>query len=273
MNDLPTPSVPAEPRRRSASPAPLALGVAALMVALIALGLAVLGTGDGSSNGTAAPTVASSSNDGADLYRGPDDLPALIALVEQSVVDVVCGDGGGTGFAMDLPLSDPSGSYRSVIVTNHHVIEECADGSQPVEVAHGADLADAGRVRIVGTDAENDLALLEIEADVPPIKEAATFAERGWWSMVVGNPYDADIDRVLYDYVSIGHVGYVLDQTWNYTSATINKGNSGGPLVNARGELIGVTSFASASTEEGVWNIAIDSDVLCETLTACTGRN
>ena len=87
--------------------------------------------------------------------------------------------------------------------------------------------------------------------------------------MTIGHPYDDIFDAVLYDYVTVGHIGYVHEETVNYTSAVINPGNSGGPLVNARGELIGITSMAQASTESGVWNYAIDSDVLCESLLEC----
>jgi len=249
-----------------------ALGVAVLALAVAGAGMwiAVVRDGDAATaTGSTAPAPSAESSD-SDLFDGPADLAALIDEVGKSVVDIGCGDGGGTGFSGDIELNNPSGPGRSVIVTNHHVIEKCIDGTLPITVLTGPDRTPAATVVLVGSDADNDLALIEIDATVPPLKGAPTFAAPGWWSMVVGNPYDADIDEVLYGYVSIGHIGYVLDEQWNYTSATINKGNSGGPLVNARGELIGITTYASASTEDGVWNIAVDSDLLCAKLLNCS---
>lgn len=248
-----------------------ALGVAVLALAVAGAGMwiAVVRDGDGADT-TGAPGAATSVDSSRnELFDGPADLPAVIADVTKSIVDVACGDGGGTGFAMDIDLEDASGPFRTVIVTNHHVIDECLGGAAPLAIFVGENLVEAGDARIRSTDEDNDLALVEIDLEVPPIKVADTFAEPGWWSMVIGNPYDPDFEEILYNFVSIGHIGHVLDETWNYTTATINKGNSGGPLVNARGELIGITTYASASTEEGVWNIAVDSAALCKSLVDC----
>jgi hypothetical protein len=82
-------------------------------------------------------------------------------------------------------------------------------------------------------------------------------------------PTTRHLDEVLDRYVSIGYIGSVLDGYFNYTSATLNRGNSGGPLVNSRGELIGINTFATSGLDNGVWNIAVDSDILCEKLYNC----
>ena len=113
--------------------------------------------------------------------------------------------------------------------------------------------------------------LLEIDEALPRLANAENFAKRGWWTMAIGNPVDTDFDEyeVLYNSTTFGNISFVLDELWNYTSATINGGNSGGPLVNSRGELIGINSIAGASTEGGVWNIAVDSDALCEQIYDC----
>jgi putative serine protease PepD len=257
---------------RSGNLATVALGIAVLALAVAGAGTWVAVARDGNGTGATSPAAATSTGDSVrnDLFDGPVDLTAVIDEVRTSVVAIECGDGGGTGFAMDVSLRDPDGPFKTVIITNHHVIDECIDGASPLAVFGGPEFDAAGLVEIAGSDEDNDLALIEIDLVIPAIKESKTFAARGWWAMTIGHPYDDIFEAVLYDYVTIGHIGYVHEETVNYTSAIINPGNSGGPLVNARGELIGITSMSQASTEAGVWNYAIDSDVLCETLLDCS---
>ena len=204
------------------------------------------------------------------LFEAPDDLDALIKKVGASVVDIYCesGDGsGGTGFAYDdEPVTD---GYSTTLVTNHHVIESCWDSGTEVVVYIGEEYETEVKGIIAGVDEENDLALIEIKEKLPLIYSAQDFAEPGWWSMAIGNPEDEEIEEVLDRYVSIGYIGFVLDGYYNYTSATLNRGNSGGPLVNSRGELIGINTFATSGLDYGVWNIAVDSDILCEKLYNC----
>ena len=208
--------------------------------------------------------------DETSLFAAPDDLDALIKKVGESVVDIYCesGDGsGGTGFAHD---DEPvTAGYLTTLVTNHHVIESCWDSETEVVVYIGDEYETEVKGIIVGVDEENDLALIEIKEKLPLILSAEDFAKPGWWSMAIGNPVDEDLDEVLDRYVSIGYIGSVLDGYFNYTSATLNRGNSGGPLVNSRGELIGINTFATSGLDNGVWNIAVDSDILCEKLYKC----
>ena len=208
--------------------------------------------------------------DETSLFAAPDDLDALIKKVGESVVDIYCesGDGsGGTGFAHD---DEPvTAGYSTTLVTNHHVIESCWDAGTEVVVYIGDDFETEVMGIIAGVDEENDLALIEIKEKLPLILSAEDFAKPGWWSMAIGNPVDEEIEEVLDRYVSIGYIGSVLDGYFNYTSATLNRGNSGGPLVNSRGELIGINTFATSGLDNGVWNIAVDSDILCEKLYKC----
>lgn len=203
-----------------------------------------------------------------DLFSVPNDLPKLISKVEKSMVAIEC-NGYGSGFAMDLETVIDG--MTTVIVTNYHVIEDCINAENELIVLTGNDQTGKPRVEISDWDEYWDLALLEIDEYVPPLPEAEEFAERGWWTMAMGSPVDVDFEpvEVLYNSTTFGYISYVLNDTYNYTSATINGGNSGGPLVNSRGQVIGINTFAEASTERGVWNIAVDSDILCENLLQC----
>jgi len=213
-----------------------------------------------------ATNTASSSSD-VNLFEAPDNIESLIAIVGESIVDVTCGDGGGTGFALDI--IPEGGDAKSVLVTNYHVVDECWEDGEIVTIRFGENLDRETNGEIIGADAENDLALIEVDVDIPALKESEVFAQRGWWTMAMGNPLDSELGVTLDRYVTFGYIGYVLDKYWNYTSATLNRGNSGGPLVNSMGELIGINTLASSGLDDGIWNVAIDSTVLCVNLLVC----
>ena len=212
-----------------------------------------------------------------DLFSPPKDLQGLILKVEESVVAIECEskekDGiwnYGTGFVIEREVE--TDGFKSVIVTNHHVIEDCINPDNELIVRTGFDQSGTPQASLLRWDEENDLAIIEIDEYIPGLVGAETFADTGWWSMAMGNPLGPDFEEsVLYNSATFGHISKVLNEYWNYTSATVNGGNSGGPLVNSRGELIGINTLASASTEDGVWNLAVDSAILCEKLyTDCT---
>ena len=215
-------------------------------------------------------TAELAASEDIDLFYSPKDLPSLIVKVEESVVAIECESketnswGYGTGFV--IGYEPETNGFKSVIVTNHHVIEDCTNSDNELIVRTGADQSGTPRVLLLRWDEENDLAIIEIDEYLLGLVPAESFAVRGWWTMAMGNPLDTDFDEVLYNSTTFGHISFVLNEYWNYTSATINGGNSGGPLVNSRGELIGINTLAGASTEGGVWNIAVDSQILCKKL-------
>jgi S1-C subfamily serine protease len=120
------------------------------------------------------------------LFEPPSDLRALIELVGKSLADVYCDvDGsGGTAFAIDAEPLDPQ--FKTVLVTNHHVIEACWNQETEVIVLIGNEYQTEVAGTITGVDEENDLAVIEISRPVPPIAETDAFAESGWWSMAMG---------------------------------------------------------------------------------------
>ena len=248
---------------------PSILLIVALVVALASAGLSGYAISKATS-GTPSESLAASVKDG-DLYVAPVDLEGFIGTVEESVVEIFC-YGTGTGFAYDLEVEDSE--YKTVVVTNYHVVSDCLDDPSAMEIYTYDKYETPAKYRVRGVDEENDVALLEIVEELPILYGSEYFAKRGWWTMVIGNPVDTSFEneedwRTLFNATTFGQISYVLDDYFNYTSATINGGNSGGPLLNSRGEVIGINTEAAASTEFGVWNVAFDMAVLCKKLITC----
>jgi len=143
--------------------------------------------------------------------------------------------GAGTGF-----LIDPDG----FILTNHHVV----DGADRIVVR----LTDGRTLRadMVGADPDTDIALIRVDAAQPfpfaPLGDSDA-VRVGEWVLAIGNP-------LAYEHtVTVGVVSFIgrklfdssLDR-YIQTDAAINFGNSGGPLINARGEVIGINAAISS---------------------------
>jgi serine protease Do len=137
------------------------------------------------------------------------------------------------------------------IVTNHHVIDEASN----VEVVMNNNQRFFAKV--IGTDPSTDLALLKIKASsLPFIRYGDSDAIRpGEWVLAVGNPFDLN-STVTAGIVSAKarNIGILRDrnnlqvEAFIQTDAAVNPGNSGGALVNVRGELIGVNSAIATSS-------------------------
>ena len=251
----------------------LVLSVVAILLSIVAIGSAeespeVIETATPvATSDTTVPGVEESedSSDTADLYRAPEDMETFIDEVAQSLVLIQCAGSSGTGFAYEI--SGLEEGYNTFIVTNHHVIQDCINDPDALTVSHGEDYKLTTNSSLFDHDEENDLALIQVEADIARIPESKTFASSGWWNMAIGNPIGDT--ELLFNATTFGHIVAVDRERYNFTSAIINPGNSGGPLVNSRGELIGINTFAWASTEDGVANIAVDSDLLCAKIIDC----
>ena len=138
-------------------------------------------------------------------------------------------------------------SKDGYIVTNNHVIE----GADEISVKLNDNREFKGRV--IGTDPSTDLALVKIEGDdFPTIPVGDSEALKvGEWVLAVGNPFN------LNSTVTAGIVSAKARSLGVYnggiesfiqTDAAINQGNSGGALVNAKGELVGINSVLSSPT-------------------------
>ena len=151
-------------------------------------------------------------------------------------------------------------SEDGYIVTNNHVIKDATD----LEVTLNNNKA--YKARLIGTDSKMDIALLKIDADEK--LPYSTFADSdqvkvGEWVLAVGNPYN------LTSTVTAGIVSAKarnLDtngiQSFIQTDAAVNPGNSGGALVNTRGELVGINTMISSQTGSYVgYSFAVPSNI------------
>src|SRR5262249_54527066 len=142
---------------------------------------------------------------------------------------------GGTGFVI---------SETGEIVTNYHVIEN----ADKVDVRVGKERFTA---RVVGKDPATDLALLKIEAKHSLTKLPLGDSDRlrvGEWVMAVGDPLNFDKTVTVGVVSAKDRSGLATDissrsfESFIQTDAAINFGNSGGPLINVNGEVVGINT-------------------------------
>ncbi len=126
------------------------------------------------------------------------------------------------------------------VVTNHHVIADAA--AIRVQLADGRE-ADA---QVIGRDPDTDLALLRIDLrDLPAIELGRSSALRvGDIVLAIGNPIglSATVTQGIVSATGRGQLGVAVFENFIQTDAPINVGNSGGALINTRGELVGINT-------------------------------
>ena len=165
----------------------------------------------------------------------------------QSKLQIAAKNGGGNGPRPNMPeRSEALGSGYIIsadgyIVTNNHVI----DGADEIQIEMFGTDGKTFVAKLIGTDVKTDVALLKIESPEP--LPFVTFGNSdkmrvGDWVIAMGNPLGQGFS------VSAGIVsarGRELNGTYDdflQTDAAINKGNSGGPLFNMDGEVIGMNT-------------------------------
>jgi serine protease Do len=145
-------------------------------------------------------------------------------------------------------------------VTNYHVIAS-ADEIQ-VKLADGRTFV----AEVVGDDAKNDLAVLKIKADklVPAPWGDSDALQVGEMVWALGNPFGLD-NSLTFGIVSAKarRVPIARDRYSEYlqTDTAVNPGNSGGPLVNMKGEVVGINTAIVGPTFQGI-SFAIPSNVV-----------
>jgi S1-C subfamily serine protease len=179
-----------------------------------------------------------------DLYSQPANLKQVIKLAKDATFEIKCDqDWVGTGWAIEI-------DGVTHIVTAHHVVEECLDGE--FVGARNEQFSLFGLELIWSNGAfwdggTTDLALLKSSKELTTFKFQQGEPEIGQWVLVAGFPLEEDSGPLVTlsegRIVGLDSIGHIV------TSAPINYGNSGGPLINSRGEVVG-TIYASDNPDE-----------------------
>jgi S1-C subfamily serine protease len=156
-------------------------------------------------------------------------------------------EGAGSGFVIDA---------RGYVLTNYHVIE----GAQTIEVTLGDKSQFSATV--IGSDPPNDVALLKIDPKgkpltALPLADSSTLLV-GQSVLAIGNPFRFSSTLTAGVISALGRQVQTDERTSIdeaiQTDAAINQGNSGGPLLNTRGEVIGINSaiYTPSGTTAGI---------------------
>jgi len=257
-----------QPTAVATAPAPakkrnlwLPITSAAAVGALVA-GAAVFGIthDDGDNGNTSAAslaTIGQSTNDAVPVSGSTSDDPdwqAVVKAVQDSVVAIKVTTSGGTAQGSGVVIDD-----AGHIVTNNHVVSG-AQGKVSVTLSDGRIL----EATVVGTDPTTDLAVIKLD-DAPSDLVPAAIGDSssvvvGEAVMAVGNPLGlantvttgivSAVDRPVSTQGEDGGEGTVTNAI--QVDAAVNPGNSGGPLFDAQGRVIGInSSIATLSSESG----------------------
>jgi len=184
------------------------------------------------------------------IYR--QAAPAVANVVTRTVeydffYNPVPVEGAGSGFLMD---------NDGHILTNYHVVQ----GAQTIEVTLGDQSRYKGK--LVGSDPNNDIALIQIDLAGRKVTPLTLGDSRnllvGQRVLAIGNPFGFQSTLTTGVVSSLGRTVQTRENTFIdeaiQTDASINQGNSGGPLLNSHGEVIGINSaiYAPTGTTAGI---------------------
>jgi S1-C subfamily serine protease len=225
--------------------------VAGLMavIAILALAIALVslnsGSGSDGDSAQAEPVQAEPVAAGPALVE-EQQVVDIYAQASPAVVQIAVGTSTGSGF-----LIDDAGH----ILTNSHVVQ----GGSRVTVTLSDDTEQDGTV--LGVDAADDLALVQVDASevssiTPLTLGDSDNVQPGQMAIALGSPYELEgtitvgvvsgLDRTL-----TGNDGRPITGVIQ-TDAALNPGNSGGPLLNSEGEVIGINTAVESQSANGV---------------------
>lgn len=184
-------------------------------------------------------------------------ITEVVELVEPAVVKVVSkipGQSSSFGFTSDQTISGSGFIITSngYIVTNYHVIEDAENFS--VILSDGEEVA----AKVVSYDVYSDLAVLKVEGQMPGVAVLGNSEnlKPGETVIAIGSPLGDFRNSVTVGVISaIGRTintgrGFEMENLIQ-TDAAINSGNSGGPLVNLAGEVVGVNTLVVRGNGQG----------------------
>ncbi len=185
--------------------------------------------------------------------------PVIVALIEPSVATVEAGDELGSAW---VAHSDARGSD---LVTNYHVVADAwNDGTATVDVRQGDRILSGTVARVDPTD---DLAVVHVSAQLPALFTLTAQPKKGSWVMAIGSPLGLD------GTVTVGIVSAfrsVEGSEYMQFSAPISPGNSGGPVVDDHGRVVGIASAKFVYRGAEGLSLAIPVEVVCLALVTCT---
>lgn len=237
----------------------------------------LLGSSGGSSTGstsagstyTLPETVANSSKSATNFTEPPKDLSKLSEDLLPSVVTVKCAGGSGTGWSADAKLSSnlSAAGFKSIVITNHHVIEECLNSKDVTLVLSNSNSVPG---KVVSWNESNDVAGVATFTSIPPLQWIGALPKQGWWVGVLGSPLGKA------NVLTTGIVSSINSLAKTFTlTAPINPGNSGGPVFDSTGRVLGLATsknlLSSGALAEGFGN-AHGVPLLCSTIIICTAE-
>ena len=213
------------------------------------------------------PAVVSIEASGVRAARGPvpGQLPEGMPEEMQELFRRFLGPDAPAPVPRGDGISQGSGfivSADGYVLTNHHVV----DGAERIVVR----LSDRREftARLVGSDPQSDVALLEIDGkDLPTLPVGESRALRpGQWVVAIGSPFGLDHSVTAGIVSAVGRANPYANQQYVpfiQTDVAINRGNSGGPLLDTRGRVVGINSqiFSNSGGYMGV-SFAIPIDMV-----------
>ena len=184
------------------------------------------------------------------LKSSQDDFSGIVQDVIKGVVSVVTDKSVGSGFILDRD---------GIVVTNYHVIE----GAQKINIVLHDRQVIVGKV--IGYDKVRDLALIEIKGEFDALKLAdSDNLQVGKKVIAIGNPLGLSFTVTEGIISALDREGPNGAREYIQTDVSLNPGNSGGPLIDTSGKVIGINNFKIGDAES--LGFALESNAINDSL-------